>query len=169
MVCPAYNFETPSGKAYVAGSYLGEVPKIDCPPNSFYNGPVVECGWVNQFCLGTHGQNVSTGPCWNQYSFTLKGQSLHKWPEGVAPRIVYIPPPSTIGTNFIKTSKGAAAINAVGGNNKTPFLPIIISPDHLTCGDENYVDLNFERAVAHDKIEPDEKEQPWFVRYGRVD
>jgi hypothetical protein len=166
-VCPPLKF----GDGYVAESRAGELVRITCPRDYVYRGPAIECSWVDRFCVAYGEDEVNPDFCWNQFNLTLEGRGLTTWPAGMPPNIVA---PPTSGFNNSDPVQGARprmnfstmqAVITAGRrlesrldsirleSARSDSLPAIIKPEHLSCQDEEFTDLDFAHAqIIHSNL-----------------
>mmetsp|Transcript_85756 Transcript_85756/g.170232 ORF Transcript_85756/g.170232 Transcript_85756/m.170232 type:complete len:575 (+) Transcript_85756:88-1812(+) len=172
--CPALSFEIPSGGVQISQSMLGEFPKITCPRDFTYQGPRMQCSWVDRTCkVGSEGDtSVSSSLCEIEYNLTLPGAGLTSWPRGVAPKLVpqwgtegpqgAAPPDDQARRRVLQT------INLKNIERKTDALPAVVSKNLLLCKREAFADLDFEHAPIKRSYPPFTQEKPWFKTYSGI-
>jgi len=173
-VCPAFKF---AGNGYVSEARAGDIVNITCPTDFTYHGPAIECSWVDKFCVAYGENKINPEFCYNQYNLTLAGQGLTDWPDDVDPKIM---PPPTAGNSMnmgganLASPAAAAAMAAATNASRmskrgrlTTALPQLITPDHLSCKDETWADLDFEMTVVDHSQQIDDK-YPWSLRYREI-
>jgi len=182
QLCHGFEFRD---SGYVSQARAGEIAEIRCPTDYVYDGPAIECNWVDRVCVGHPDDEVNPELCWNQYNLTLLGRGLTVWPDGVRPRMIS---PAGAGKNATPqlqdagASAPAAGEATSGGGSEAAIarslldarprvLPTIILPEQLVCKDEAFVDLDFEHSeVAHSNLGgrgPD-KHAPQSLHYSRL-
>lgn len=180
QVCPAFTF---GDNGFVSQARAGELVVVTCPTDYTYQGPDLECSWVNRFCVApSSSATINPDNCYNQYNLTLAGHGLQVWPKGIDPTVV--PPPSVASQKpsadmppaqtgplaWVANASGTLpnSSNAISlGRRLDPGLPSIITPDHLACKDEAYTDLDFESVEVYDGYELDDA-YPWSLRYKEI-
>jgi hypothetical protein len=188
QLCHGFEFRE---SGYVSQARAGEIVDIHCPTDYVYDGPAIECNWVDRVCIGLPHDEVNPELCWNQYNLTLPGRGLTVWPDGVRPRM--ISPPGA-GKNSTWHLQGIGGLDSAtggepdGGGLETALdegtavgrrlldvrprvLPTIIQPEQLVCKDEAFVNLDFDHAeVTHSNLGgrgPD-KHAPQSLHYRRI-
>jgi hypothetical protein len=136
---------------------------------------------VDKFCVAYGENKINPEFCYNQYNLTLAGQGLTDWPDDVDPKIMPPPtagnnmnmPPGMGGANLASPAAAAAMAAATNASRVikrrrlTTALPQIVTPDHLSCKDESWADLDFEMTVVDNSQQIDDK-YPWSLRYREI-